>query len=276
MFGATDHGAVWTRDEASRAPKPRRTHRVQAAASSLLHMSISRTRPSAAYRFITIGIAVWLTGVLLAGFLLEIPRISSILGESARNLYFHVPMWFSLMAAMGVSAVYSARFLAKGRIEFDIRAEQAALVGVVFGLLGLVTGMVWARFTWYEGAGLWWNWDPKQTMSAVQLLIYGAYFVLRSSIDEERLRGRIAAVYNLFAVVTVPFLLYVLPRQMDSLHPGAEGSPAFSATDLAPSMRIVFYPAVIGFIALWWWIYAQRVRAKMIEREVTLRNAALV
>jgi len=229
---------------------------------------------SPAYRFITIGIAVWLTGVLLAGFLLEIPRISAILGQSARNLYFHVPMWFTLMAAVGVSAFYSARFLARGKIEFDIRAEQAALVGVVFGMLGLVTGMVWARFTWYEGTGLWWNWDPKQTMSAVQLLIYGAYFVLRSSMDDERRRGRIAAVYNLFAVVTVPFLLYVLPRQMDSLHPGAEGSPAFSATDLAPSMRIVFYPAVIGFIGLWWWIYTQRVRAKLIERRIEERQLA--
>jgi heme exporter protein C len=228
------------------------------------------------YRYFTYALVLWVTGVLVAGFLGEIPRISNILGQSARNLYFHVPMWFTLMAAAGVSAFYSGRFLAKGRMEYDIRAEQAALVGVVFGVLGLITGMVWARFTWYEGVGRWWNWDPKQTMSATLLLIYGAYFVLRSSLDDERLRARIAGVYNLFAVVTVPFLLYVLPRQMESLHPGAEGSPAFSATDLAPTMRIVFYPAVIGFIALWWWIYDQRVRLKMAERRIEEQEPATV
>ena len=228
------------------------------------------------YRLLTIGIAVWMTAVIVAGFLKEIPWLGPILGQSARNLYFHVPMWFTLMAAVAVSAVYSARYLKTRRIEFDVRAEQAALVGLVFGLLGLATGMVWARFTWYEGTGLWWNWDPKQTMAAAQILIYGAYFVLRSSIDEERLRARIAGVYNLFAVVTVPFLLYVLPRQMDSLHPGAEGSPAFSETDLAPAMRIVFYPAVIGFIALWWWIYDQRVRTRLAERQVEERQPASV
>ena len=104
--------------------------------------------------------------------------------------------------------------------------------------------------------------------AVVAALIYGAYFVLRSSVDEPRKRGRIAAVYNLFAVVTAPFLLYVLPRQMESLHPGGEGSPAFSQTDLAPIMRLVFYPAVLGFIALFWWIYTQRVRARLVERRL--------
>ncbi len=235
-------------------------------------MSTARLGPSRAYRAVTLAIAGWLTAVIAAGLLLEIPRISAILGQSARNLYFHVPMWFTLMAATAVSAFYSARYLAKGRIEHDVRAEQAAVVGVAFGVLGLTTGMVWARFTWYEGAGLWWNWDPKQTMAAALLLIYGAYFVLRSALDDERRRARLAAVYNLFACVTVPFLLYVLPRQMESLHPGAEGSPAFSETDLAPEMRVVFYPAVVGFIALWWWIYTQRVRLRLVEREIEMRR----
>lgn len=218
-----------------------------------------------AYLFFTVVIALWMTAVIVAGFVLEIPRMN-ILEETARNLYFHVPMWFTLMGGMFVSAYHSARVLGSGRLVHDVRAEQAALVATAFGILGLLTGMVWARFTWYVGTGKWWNFDPKQSMAAVQLLIYGAYFVLRSSIDEPKKRARIAAVYNLFAVVTVPFLLYILPRQMESLHPGSEGNPAFSQTDLAPEMRVVFYPAVIGFLALFWWIYTQRVRTTVIER----------
>lgn len=210
------------------------------------------------YRLVRNVVAVWLTLVVLAGFLIDIPRIN-ILEHTARNLYFHVPMWFTMMAGVFVSAYHSYQYLKTGATIRDIRALQAARVGTTFGLLGLATGVVWARFTWYVGTDVWWNFDPKQTMAAVQLLIYGAYFVLRTAIEDPRKRARIAAVYNLFAAATVPFLLYVLPRQLQSLHPGADGNPAFSKiTD--PTMRLVFYPAIIGFIALFWVLYTQRVR----------------
>lgn len=215
------------------------------------------------YRIVRNAVLVWMTLVILGGFLLRIPRIS-ILEHTARNLYFHVPMWFTLMAAFFLAAWHALRYLGTERRLHDIRSEEAAKVGAVFGLLGLVTGIVWARFTWYVGTDIWWNFDPKQTMAAGQLLIFGAYFVLRSSIDDPRKRGRIAAVYLLFATVTMPFLLYVIPRQFDSLHPGAEGNPAFS--DIThPIMRVVFYPAVIGFIGLFWVIYTQRVRTAVLS-----------
>jgi heme exporter protein C len=219
------------------------------------------------YRIIRNTVVVWMTLVLLGAFLLDIPRIA-ILEHTARNLYFHVPMWFTMMAAFGVSAYHSVRYLGSDDPLRDIRAMQAARVGAMFGLLGLATGIVWARFTWYTGTNIWWNFDPKQTMAAVQLLIYAAYFLLRSALDEPRKRARIAAVYNLFAFVTVPFLLYILPRQMASLHPGADGSPAFS--DIThPIMRLVFYPAVIGFIALFWVFYTQRVRIAAAKARIT-------
>ena len=209
-------------------------------------------------------ITFWMTAVILAGFLVPIPRIP-ILEHTARNLYFHVPLWFTLMAAFLVSGYYSARVLAHDRLQDDIRASQAALVGMAFGVLGLITGMVWARFTWYVGTNKWWNNDPKQVMAAVQLLIYAAYFVLRTSFDEPMRRARVSAVYNLFAASTVPFLLYVLPRQLESLHPGGEGNPAFDeVTD--PAMRLIFYSAILGFIGLFWWIYSQRVRLFRIEK----------
>jgi heme exporter protein C len=218
------------------------------------------------YRGVRAVVVLALSGVLVAGFLGWIPELK-IIEQSARNLYFHVPMWFTLMAATVVSAYHSLRYLQTSDRMRDVRAREAARIGMVFGLLGIVTGMVWARFTWYEGTGKWWNFDPKQSMAAVLLLIYGAYFVLRDGIEEPAKRGRIAAVYNLFAVTTMPFLLYILPRQMQSLHPGGEGSPAFSQTDLAPAMRWVFYPSVLAFIGLFWLLYTQRVRlARIRER----------
>ena len=138
---------------------------------------------------------------------------------------------------------------------------------MIFGLLGLITGSVWAHYTWYEGTNIWWNFDPKQTLAAVQVLIYGAYFALRSALDDPEKRARISAVYNLFAAVTMPFLLYVLPRQMASLHPGAEGNPAFSEIT-HPVMRLVFYPAVVAFFLVGWLLYSQRVRVRLLAHRL--------
>ena len=216
------------------------------------------------YRIVRNTVVTVLTFVVLGGFLLAVPQLS-ILEETARNLYFHVPMWFTLMAATLVSAYHSLRYLQTSDMLRDVRAREAARLAIVFGVLGIVTGMVWARFTWYEGTGKWWNFDPKQSMAAVLLLIYGAYFVLRDGIEVPEKRARIAAVYNLFAFVTMPFLLYVLPRQMASLHPGAEGNPAFSEIT-APIMRLVLYPAFAGFIGLFWVLYTQRVRIALLRR----------
>jgi heme exporter protein C len=211
------------------------------------------------YRTVRALVAAAMPVIIVAGFFGWIPELA-IIEQSARSLYFHVPMWFTLMAATVVSAYHSLQYLRTGHPLRDIRAREAARAALVFGVLGILTGMLWARFTWYEGTGKWWNFDPKQSMAAVLLLIYGAYFVLRDSIEAPEARARISAVYNLFAVVTMPFLLYILPRQMVSLHPGAEGTPAFSSTDLAPAMRWIFYPSVLAFIGLFWLLYTQRVR----------------
>jgi len=90
-------------------------------------------------------------------------------------------------------------------------------------------------------------------LSALAMLIFVAYFILRSAFNDPEKRAKISAVYNIFGITTIPFLLYIIPRQLPSLHPGAEGNPAFS--DLtAPELRIIFYPAVIGFIGLALWM----------------------
>ena len=181
--------------------------------------------------------------------MIEIPKIA-ILEETARNLFFHVPMWFTMYACFLAGMIYSIRFLSDGNPDYDTKAMAATQIGIIFGLCGLLTGMVWARFTW----GTWWTFaEPKMNLSAIALMIYVAYFILRSAFDEPAMRGRLSAVYNIFAASTIPFLLYVIPRQLPSLHPGADGNPAFSDMT-APELRIIFYPAVIGFLALGYWL----------------------
>ncbi len=184
--------------------------------------------------------------------------------ETIRNLIFHVPMWFTMFFIMIVSFSQSIVYLSKGKIINDIRAEQAVQVGLVFCVLGLVTGSIWARFTW----GAWWLNDPQLNGAMATFLIYAAYMILRKSIPEENKRGRIAAVYNIFAFVMLVVLLMILPKFTESLHPGKGGTPAFSSYDLDSSLRAVFYPAVIGWIIVGYWMYKIRLRYVQLLRKV--------
>ena len=92
-------------------------------------------------------VALGMTGVIAAGILISIPQIP-ILEQTARNLFFHVPMWMAMFSMFAISFYYSIRYLNTPNISFDIKAESAAKVGVVFGICGLLTGSLWARFTW--------------------------------------------------------------------------------------------------------------------------------
>lgn len=205
-----------------------------------------------------------MTAVIMGGFLIQIPEIP-ILEQTARNLFFHVPMWMAMFSMFTVSFYYSIRYLHKPNLKFDIKAESAAKVAMAFGVCGLMTGSMWARFTW----GTWWTFaEPKMNLAALAMMIYVAYLVLRSAFDDEDKRARISAVYNIFAVTTIPFLLYVVPRQLTSLHPGADGNPAFSEITAA-ELRYILYPAMMGFIALAFWIFdiTHRYRALEIKSE---------
>jgi len=195
--------------------------------------------------------------VLIYGFLMEVPKLS-ILNETIRNLFFHVAIWFAMFILLIVSVIYSIKYLKSSDLKNDVYASEFATMGIVFGLLGVATGSVWAKFTW----GDWWVNDPKLNATTIALLIYLAYFVLRSSIEDSYQKGRISAVYNVFAFAAAVPLIFILPRLTDSLHPGNGGNPGFSAYDLDNNLRKVFYPAIIGWTLLGVWFASMRVRLK--------------
>lgn len=180
----------------------------------------------------------------------------NVIYESIRNTYYHVPMWFALMFMFLASVIYSLRFLRSQNAADDQKAIAFTETGLLFGILGLVTGMLWAHYAW----GAAWSNDIKQLMTAVALLIYLAYFILRASFDEPEKGARLAAVYNIFAFASLVPLLYIVPRMFASLHPGATGNPAFGSQDLDNTMRMVFYPSIIGFSLLGFWIAQLRFR----------------
>lgn len=199
--------------------------------------------------------------VVYAGLLFDVPRLV-ILNETIRVLHFHVPMWFGMILILLASVVYAVKYLANPSVRNDIYSVELANIGVLFGVLGIVTGMIWANYTWGEP----WSNDPKQNASAIGLLIYFAYFVLRGSIEDESTRARISAIYNIFAFAILIPLLFILPRMTDSLHPGNGGNPGFNAYDLDNELRKVFYTAVAGWTLLGFWIASVRIRMRILKQ----------
>ncbi len=206
---------------------------------------------------------VLLIYTVAGGLLLPVPRLN-IVNETIRALYFHVPMWFGMVVLFLVSTVYAIRYLRNPSQENDLVSAEFANVGLVFGLLGIFTGMIWANYTW----GSPWHGDPKQNGAAIALLVYLAYFVLRGSLENEEQRARLSAVYNLFAFAAMVPLIFIIPRMTSSMHPGSGGNPGFNMYDLDSQMRLVFYPAVIGWILLGVWIASLRIRARLLEEKM--------
>ncbi len=200
---------------------------------------------------------------LIAGLLFRVPRLD-ILHETIRNLYFHVPMWMAMLTVFTISVFFSIKYLNSGKEEDDLAAVECVNTGLVFYAFGLITGMIWAKYTWGE----YWSGDPKQNSAAIAFLLYCAYLVLRNSIDEEQKRAKISAIYNIFAFPIMLVLIFVLPRMTDSLHPGgAGGNPGFNKYDLDSHMRIVLYPAFIGWSLISIWIATIRYRIRLIENK---------
>ncbi len=191
--------------------------------------------------------------------------------ETIRNLMLHVPMWFTMFLLMGIGFVASIRQLGQKEASntvFDQRAEASVQVGMAFGVLGLLTGSLWARYTW----GAWWVDDPQLNGALVTVLVYAGYLILRASVEDQRLRARLSAVYNLFAFIILMILLMVLPRFTESLHPGKGGNPGFNSYDLDSSLRAVFYPAVLGWMLLGTWMYRIRLQATQLNQKLQRLN----
>lgn len=210
-----------------------------------------------------IGAVLLLIYTIVGGLLFDVPRLN-IVNETIRALYFHVPMWFGMVAMFFVSTYHAIQYLRNSQPIYDTYSISFASVGLILGLLGIVTGMIWANYTW----GSPWHGDPKQNGAAIALLVYFAYFILRGSVANHEQRARLSAVYNIFAFAAMVPLIFIIPRMTSSMHPGSGGNPGFNMYDLDSKMRMVFYPAVIGWIAMGTWIASLLVRTYLLTEKI--------
>lgn len=204
------------------------------------------------------------------GLLGEVPRLPQ-LEETIRNLYFHVCMWFAMMILFIISVVHAIIYLATGKLRSDICSREYAVMGIILGILGYATGAIWMSYTWADPNIPTVTFsiiakEPKLIGAAIALLIYFAYLVLRDSIQDIDKKARVSAVYNIFAFAMLFPSIWILPRVLPSLHPGgSEGNPALDFKAADPRLRMVFYPAILGWTLLAVWITTLKIRMRYIK-----------
>lgn len=203
-------------------------------------------------------LTVWMVVIIVASFLFT-EAAAGFPGETSRILFFHVPQAWVATLSFLISMIASAVYLAKRKVNADYVALSAAELGFLFCVLATVTGSIFAKATW----GSFWNWDPRETSIVILLMIYGAYFALRSAVSDLDRSRVFAGVYSILAFVTVPFLVFVVPRITTSLHPEDTMNPANPGMD--PKTLKVFLGSLLAYTALYVWMLRLRVRILRLE-----------
>ena len=204
----------------------------------------------------------YMTAIVIAAFLWPAPA-QGFIGESSRIVFFHVPCaWTSALAVL-VAAGYSAAYLTRRNPRHDDVAAGAVRLGLLFAVLALVTGALFARIMW----GAYWNWDPRESSFLLLIVLYAAYLFLRAAVEDPERRARMSAAYALFAAVLMPFLFFVAPRVTSSLHPQTVINPQGKILMDTPT-KAVFFGALIGFSGLFFWMLSLESRAARLQRRV--------
>jgi len=202
---------------------------------------------------------LWIAAAMSVG--LGMAPLVPVLEETTRVVYFHIPSAWVTVVALGWSMLHSILYLWKRDLRHDDHAAAAAELGLLFCIGATVTGALWAKAMW----GAYWNWDPRETSIFFILLLYSAYLALRGSIEGDEKRARLSAIYSVVAFVAVPFLVFVVPRMYETLHP----DPIINKTgkiQMDALIKWCFFAMLIGFTGLFFWLQDLRVRVARLER----------
>jgi heme exporter protein C len=206
---------------------------------------------------------IWMCAVIVAAFLLPPPQ--SQLGQASRIFFFHVPVAWVTVLAFLISFVFSLMYLRKKNLIYDIRASAAARLGLLFAILATISGSIFAKSAW----GSFWNWDPRETSIFILLLVYGAYFALRSAVEPEERRAALSGVYAILAFITVPFLVFVVPRVYQSLHPTDSVIDAGFRIQMPAAVLTTFLASLLGFTVLFVWMFKLDCEINRISNRLT-------
>ena len=213
--------------------------------------------------FLKILLGVWMAAVIAAAFLFAPAAGGFAEPEAARIIFFHVPNATVSAIAFIVAMVYAALYLRRPGPMDDAKSAISAELGLLFAVLATITGSLFAHLQWRS----WWNWDPRETSIVILLLVYAAYFALRSAVEGAEKRASLSAVYAILALPAMVFLMFVMPRVMSSLHPE---STLVKGGSLGIEYRLVLYPAMLGFLGLYIWLF--RIKTALAEIKLKMRR----
>jgi heme exporter protein C len=208
-----------------------------------------------------------LTGVLIGAVVIAVflmPPPQKELGDISRIFFFHVPVAWVTVLAFLVAMVNSILYLSRKDPVYDLQAAISSQLGFLFAILATISGAIFAKNAW----GSYWNWDPRETSVFILLLIYGAYLALRSAIEAEDRRANLSAVYSILAFITVPFLVFVVPRVFQSLHPTDSIVNSQFKFQMPPLLLFIFLGSLLGFSLLFFWIYILEVKLTTLHKKI--------
>jgi len=190
----------------------------------------------------------------------------AVMGNVQRVFYFHVAAGWVGMLGFLVAAIAGIAYLRTKDSKWDIVEVSAVEIGMVFALINVITGSIWARPIW----NTWWTWDPRLTTATIMLLIYAAYLLLRAGIEDPNRRARFGAVYAIIGFLSVPLTFFsarlyrtIHPVVIGTNQPGAEG-----AFDMTSKMLQVFLFSLIVFTFIFADLLWHRIRMGRLQEKV--------
>jgi len=193
-------------------------------------------------------------------------------GASQRIFYIHVPIALTAYAMFGWGAWKALRLLWKRDDRYDLESYTAVHMGVIFGVLTLVSGSIWARASW----GVWWDWrDNQLVLFLILFLFYSAYFMLRYSLAPGASRANISAVYALFGVVLIPVSFLAIRLAESFLHPGPVVLTRDVGENVPGSMLLTFCVCLAGMLALAAALYRSELLGKRVDARLRELREAL-
>ena len=188
-----------------------------------------------------------------------------IMGYVQKVFYFHVSSAWVGMLSFVVAAAAGGVFLRTGNKKWDIVSFAAVEIGIVFAILAIITGSIWARPIW----NTWWTWDPRLTTTAIMTLVYIAYLMLRKGIDDPAKRARFGAVYVIIGALSVP-LTFLSIRIFRTIHPVVIAAPGATsaAFDMSAKMLQTFLFSLFVFSVLYIDLLWHRVKLGRLQDDV--------
>lgn len=194
------------------------------------------------------------------------------MGDVQRIMYVHVPTAWNAMLAFTFAFICALAYLFTSDLKWDCRLEATIEVGVLFAALLCAQGSIWAKPTW----GVWWDWDPRLTTTAVLLLAFAAILALRTFVDDPLRRARWSAVAAIVASADVP-IVYFSVKWWNSLHQ-TQSTPETVSSIFHLPLRLNAFGVLfllIGLVTLRSRIAARRIRSELAP-PLTSRNAPVV